>query len=49
MELTDTQYDRMAPVLRGNVRISHWHVLDVILDVAAHGGTGRGVPARSRQ
>ena len=49
MELTETQYERIAPYLqmqRGNVRGSNLHVLNVILYVAEHGCKWRGVPAR---
>ena len=47
MELTEAQYERLAPVLpvqRGNVRISNRHVLNAILYVAEHGGKWRGLP-----
>ena len=49
MELTEAQYERIAPVLqvqRGNVRISNRHVLNAILYVADHGGKWRGLPPR---
>ena len=49
MELTETQYEHIAPYLqmqRGNVRGSNLHVLNVILYVAEHGCKWRGVPAR---
>ena len=49
MELTETQYERIAsllPVQRGNVRISNQHVLNAILYVAEHGGKWRGLPPR---
>ena len=41
MELTEAQYERIAPVLpvqRGNVRISNLQVLNAILYVAEHEG-----------
>jgi len=47
MELTEAQYERLAPLLpvqRGNVRISNRHVLNAILYVAEHGGKWRGLP-----
>ena len=49
MELTEAQYQRIAPVLpvqRGNVRISNLQVLNAILYVAEHGCKWRGVPER---
>ena len=42
MELTEAQYERIAPLLpvqRGNVRVSNLQVLNAILYVAGHGGT----------
>ena len=49
MELTEAQYERIAPYLpvqRGNVRVSNLHVLNAILYVAEQGCKWRGVPAR---
>ena len=49
MELTQAQYDRIAPYLpvqRGNVSISNHRVLNAILYVAEHGCKWRGLPAR---
>ena len=49
MELTEAQYERIAPLLpvqRGNVRISNQHVLNAILYVAEHGCKWRGLPPR---
>ena len=40
MELTEAQYERIAPLLpvqRGNERISNLQVLNAILYVAEHG------------
>ena len=58
MELTEAQYERIAPYLpvqRGNVRVSNLQMLDVILYVAEHGckwrglrpGSGVGIPFTS--
>ncbi len=47
MEITETQYQRIAPYLpiqRGNVRVSNRHVLNAILYVAEHGCKWRGLP-----
>ena len=49
MELTEAQYERIAPLLpvqRGNVRISNLQVLNAILYVAEHGCKWRGLPPR---
>lgn len=49
MELTEAQYERIAPFLpvqRGNVRIPNLLVLNAILYVAEHGCTWRGLPDR---
>ena len=49
MELTEAQYERIAPLLpvqRGNVRISNLQVLNAILYVAEHGCKWRGLPSR---
>ena len=49
MELTQAQYDRIAPhlpVQRGNVSVSNRQVLNAILYVAEHGSKWRGLPAR---
>ena len=49
MELTQAQYDRIAPhlpVQRGNVTHSNQQVLNAILYVAEHGCKWRGLPAR---
>ncbi len=49
MELTQDQYDRIAPLLpvqRGNVSISNLQVLNAILYVAEHGCKWRGLPPR---
>ena len=49
MQLTATQYERIAPVLprqRGNVRLSNLDVLNAILYVAEHGCKWRGLPER---
>ena len=49
MELTQAQYDRIAPhlpVQRGNVTHSNLQVLNAILYVAEHGCKWRGLPAR---
>ena len=47
MELTEVQYERLAPLLpvqRGNVRISNLQVLHAILYVPDHGCKWRGLP-----
>ncbi len=47
MELTRAPYGRMAPLRprqRGKVSLSNLPVLNAILDVAEHGGKGRGLP-----
>ena len=49
MELTQAQYDRIAPYLpvqRGNVSLSNRQVLNAILYVAEHGCKWRGLPPR---
>ena len=49
MELTEAQYERIAPFLpvqRGDVRIPNLLVLNAILYVAEHGCTWRGLPER---
>ncbi len=49
MELTENQYDRIAPLLprqRGNVGMSNLQVLNAILYVAEHGCKWRGLPSR---
>jgi transposase len=49
MEITDAQYQRIAPCLpvqRGNVRVSNLQVLNAILYVAEHGCKWRGLPPR---
>ena len=49
MELTDAQYERIAPLLpkqRGNVSLSNLRVLNAILYVAEHGCKWRGLPER---
>lgn len=49
MELTDAQYEQIAPLLprqRGNVTLDHRQVLNAILYVAEHGCKWRGLPAR---
>ena len=49
MEITQTQYQRIAPYLpvqRGNVSLSNLQVLNAILYVAEHGCKWRGLPAR---
>ena len=49
MEITQAQYERIAPVLpvqRGNVKLSNLQVLNAILYVAEHGCKWRGLPAR---
>ena len=49
MELTEAQYERIAPLLpkqRGNVTLSNLQVLNAILFVAEHGCKWRGLPER---
>lgn len=49
MELTDAQYEQIAPLLprqRGNVTLDNRQVLDAILYVAEHGCKWRGLPPR---
>ncbi len=49
LELTDAQYERIAPLLpkqRGNVSLSNLRVLNAILYVAEHGCKWRGLPER---
>ena len=49
MEITEAQYERIAPVLpvqRGNVKLSNLQVLNAILYVAEQGCQWRGLPAR---
>jgi len=49
MESTAAQLSRIEPFLpvqRGNVSVSHLHVVNAILYVAEHGCTWRGLPAR---
>ena len=49
MELTQVQYERIAPLLprqRGNVSLSNHQVLNAILYVAGHGCQWRGLPER---
>ena len=49
MEITQTQYERIAPVFpvqRGNVNLSNLQVLNAILYVAEHGCKWRGLPPR---
>ena len=49
MELTEEQYERIAPLLprqRGNVRLPNLQVLNAILYVAEHGCKWRGLPNR---
>ena len=49
MELTEDQYERIAPLLprqRGNVALPNLQVLNAILYVAEHGCKWRGLPAR---
>ena len=49
MELTQTQYEHIAPLLprqRGNVSLSNLQVLNAILYVAEHGCRWRGLPER---
>ena len=47
MELTDAQYERIAPLLpkpRGSLTIPHRQALDALLYVAKQGCTWRGLP-----
>ena len=49
MELTEDQYERIAPLLprqRGNVKLPNLQVLNAILYVAEHGCKWRGLPKR---
>ena len=49
MELTEAQYERIAPLLpvqRGTMRISNLQVLNAILYVTEHGCKWRGLPPR---
>jgi transposase len=49
MELTEAQFERIAPVLprqRGNVSLPNLQVLNAILYVAEHGCKWRGLPRR---
>ena len=49
MELTEAQYERIAPLLpkqRGNVRLANITVPDALLHVAEHGCKWRGLPSR---
>ena len=49
MELTEAQYERIAPLLpaqRGNVKLTNLQVLNGILHVAEHGCKWRGLPKR---
>ena len=49
MEITEAQYERIAPVLpvqRGNVKPSNLQVLNAILYVAEQGCRWRGLPLR---
>ena len=49
MEITEAQYERIAPVLpvqRGNVKLSNLQVLNAILYVAEQGCQWRGLPPR---
>ena len=49
MELTQDQYERIAPLLpvqRGNVSIPNLQVLNALLYVAEHGCKWRGLPPR---
>ena len=49
MEITEAQYERIAPLLpkqRGNVSMSNLQVLNAILYVAEHGCKWRGLPER---
>ena len=50
MEITEAQYDRIAPcplVQRGNVSMSNLQVLNAILYVAEHGCKWQGLPPES--
>ena len=52
MEITEAQYERIAPVLpvqRGNVKLPNLQVLNAILYVAEQGCKWRGLPAPLRQ
>ena len=49
IEITEAQYERIAPVLpvqRGNVKLSNLQVLNAILYVAEQGCQWRGLPPR---
>ena len=49
MEITEAQYERIAPVLpvqRGNVKLPNLQVLNAILYVAEQGCKWRGLPPR---
>ena len=49
MEITEAQYERIAPILpvqRGNVSLSNLQVLNAILYVAEQGCKWRGLPPR---
>ena len=49
MELTEAQYERIAPLLpkqRGNISLSNLQVINAILYVAEHGCKWRGLPER---
>ena len=49
MEITEAQYERIAPVFpvqRGNVRLSNLQVLNAMLYVAEQGCKWRGLPSR---
>ena len=49
MELTDAQYERIAPLLpkpRGSLNIPHRQALNALLYVAKEGCTWRGLPER---
>ena len=49
MEITEGQYERIAPILpvqRGNVRLSNLQVLNAVLYVAEQGCKWRGLPSR---
>ena len=51
MEITEAQYERIAPVLpvqRGNVKLPNLQVLNAILYVAEQGCKWRGLPPRLR-
>jgi len=50
MELTEAQYERIAPLLpkqRGNVTLPNLQVLNAVLFVAEHGCKWRGLPSTS--